>query len=515
MKILYVIRDMSFIEPLGIMFLSALAKQDGHSSSLGIINEEDVLEKVTREQPDVICMSVMSVASDLFPKLARDIKDRHPDVFIIVGGPQVTFECDAARRWCVDAAVQGEGDWAFRDLIRAIDTGEPWDAIPNVNTKTASNPMRRLVEPLDQLPHPDRELVYFPGGHLRDMNVKSFMSSRGCAYRCTYCFNSKFNELYSGNGTAVRRFSVDYMIEEIERVKTDYGLTFVRLGDDVFAYKVDDWLLQFAEQYRRRIGVPFYCLIRPNLLKGDLVRVLRKAGCHSISMSIEAGSERLRREVLLRKMTDEVITSAVKNVHDAGIHIYANAMVGLPNTSIADDIETVELAARCRVSYPSFTVFTPFRGTVLGEKCFKEGLIEGKYPEHTTDRSILNCFTEKGKNVQKNLVHLGIYAVRFPFLKRAILDHLIYLKPNPLFFFAWYLMKNYVSAKYIWPIQASIGTKIRLALRALSFELSGRFTLRSLAHKFNPRRLFPRVITDQRSAFTYPRSIFQDTALPS
>ncbi len=513
MKILYVVRDMSFIEPLGIMFLSAIGKQDGHLSSLGIINEENVLEKVTRERPDVVCMSVMSVDSDAFQKLARDIKDRHPDIFIVVGGSHVTFECDVARHWCVDAAIQGEGDWAFRDLLRALDAHEPWDTIPNVNTKTASNPMRRLIEPLDQLPHPDRELIYFPGGHLRDLNVKSFMSSRGCAYRCTYCFNSKFNEMYSGNGTPVRRFSVDYMIEEIERVKTDYGLTFVRLGDDVFAYKVDNWLLEFAEKYRSRIGVPFYCLVRPDLLKPELVKVLRAGGCHSISMSIEAGSERLRREVLLRKMTDEVITDAVRNVHDAGIHIYANAMVGLPNTGIADDIETVELAAKCRVSYPSFTVFTPFRGTTLGEKCFKEGLIDGGYPEHTTDCSILNCFTEKEKNVQMNLVHLGIYAVRFPFLKRVILNRLIYAKPNPLYFFAWYLMKNYVSAKYIWPIQASVGTKVRLALRALSFELSGRLNLRAIVRKLKPGASFPRVITDQRSVFTRPGSIFQDAAL--
>lgn len=514
MRILYVVRDMSFIEPLGIMFLSAISRQEGHTSSLGIINEEDVLQKVTRERPDMVCMSVMSVDSAVFQQLARDIKDRHPDIFVTVGGSHVTFECSVARTWAVDAVVQGEGDWAFRDLIRAVDARESVASIANVNTLDSANEMRRLIEPLDQLPHPDRELVYFPGGHLRDLNVKSFMSSRGCAYRCTYCFNSKYNEMYSGNGTPVRRFSVDYMVEEIERVKADFGLTFVRLGDDVFAYKVDDWLLEFAEKYQRRIDLPFYCLVRPDLLKPPLVRVLKQAGCHSLSMSIEAGSEKLRREVLLRKMTDDVILNAVKNTHGAGIHIYANAMVGLPNTTIADDVETVELAAQCRVSYPSFTVFTPFAGTTLGEKCFKQGLIDGGYPEHTTDRSILNGFDEKEKNAQVNLVHLGIYAVRFPFLKRAILTRLIYVKPNPVFFFAWYLLKNYVSAKHIWPIKASVWQKMRLAMRALSFELSGRLSVARLlgfAKKASP----PRVITDQKPVLLRPSPIFQDSAVLS
>ncbi len=517
MKILYVVRDMSFIEPLGVMFLSAIGKQQGHESALLILNEEDAMTRIRRERPDMICMSVMSVDADVFERLCRRIKDRFPDIFLCVGGPHVTFECDAVRRWAVDAVVQGEGDLAFRDLLRAVDAGRSVEDIPNVHTRARRNPMRRLIEPLDQLPHPDRELVYFPGGHLRDLNVKSFMTSRGCAYRCTYCFNSKYNEMYSKNGRPVRRFSVDYMIEEIARVRTDYGCDFVRLGDDVFAYRVDDWLLEFADKYRRRIGLPFYCLIRPNLLKPDLVRVLKEAGCHSISMSIEAGSRRLRREVLLRDMTDEVIFDAVRHVHEAGIHIYANAMLGLPHTTIEDDIETVAFTARCKVAYPSFTVFTPFKGTTLGEKCFRDGLIDGDYPEHTTDRSILNCFTEREKDAQMNLVHLGIWACKFPFLQNAIFRRLIYMKPNPVFFFLWYLMKNYVSARYIWPIRAGIGKKLRLAVRALRFELAGRLNLRSLLGLDLPKKRVrpPRVIADQRPDHLRPSPLFQEEMLPA
>lgn len=53
MNILYAIRDMSFIEPLGIMFLSAIGKREGHQSSLAIINEEDVLAKIERQRPNL------------------------------------------------------------------------------------------------------------------------------------------------------------------------------------------------------------------------------------------------------------------------------------------------------------------------------------------------------------------------------------------------------------------------------------------------------------------------------
>ena len=346
------------------------------------------------------------------------------------------------------------------------------------------------------------------------MNVKTFMASRGCAYRCTYCFNSQYNEMYSGKGRPVRRFSVDFMIEEIERVKRDYGATFLRFGDDVFAYQVDAWLEEFADKYPRKIGLPFYCLIRPNLLKTELVSTLRRAGCHSVMSAIEAGKEHLRREILLRDMSDEVIIDSFERLHAVGIHVFGNGMVGLPNTTIDDDIATVELMAKCKPTLPSLTVLTPFRGTTIGDKCFRENLIEGGYPDHTTDRSILNCFTEKEKSIQVNIVHLVALAVRFPFLKNLILKRLIYLRPNPLFFFIWYLMKNRLGSKYIFPVQAGLGKKISLAIRALRFELSSRPSFRRLIGK-RRRGSKPEVVGEQQRAPGRSGSIFKETpAIP-
>ena len=75
MRILYVIRDMSFIEPLGIMFLSAIGKRDGHTGSLAIINEEDVLAKIETDRPDLVCMSIMSVDGDVFKQLAIGLRN--------------------------------------------------------------------------------------------------------------------------------------------------------------------------------------------------------------------------------------------------------------------------------------------------------------------------------------------------------------------------------------------------------------------------------------------------------
>ena len=89
------------------------------------------------------------------------------------------------------------------------------------------------------------------------------------------------------------------------------------------------------------------------------------------------------------------------------------------------------------------------------------------------------------------------------------------MKPNSVFFFIWYIMKNWVSAKYIFPIQAGPITKLRLAWRALSYELSGRLSLRRLLGLTRKRKAPPRVITDQKSVFNRPGRIFQESVMVS
>jgi len=75
---------------------------------------------------------------------------------------------------------------------------------------------RRTV--LDDLPFYDRELVYRKT-HLERFPLRSFMSSRGCPYQCTYCFEPKFNVMYAGKGPIFNRYSVARLCAELKELK--------------------------------------------------------------------------------------------------------------------------------------------------------------------------------------------------------------------------------------------------------------------------------------------------------
>ncbi len=471
MKILYVVNDMTHVEPLGVMQLSGISKQYGHKSVLGIAKEQDIIELIQKEEPGLVAVSALSTDANALKPIIDDIKVKFPSLTVIIGGPFPTFEPDMIDDWNVDAAVAGEGDLVFMDFLKAFEKGKDFSSIPNILTKKKKNALRPLIHDLDSLPYQDRELVYTEDRHLKYLNIKSFMASRGCAYSCAYCFNSAYNSKYKGKGKIVRRYSVDRIIDEIARVKKNYVMDFVRFGDDVFCYSLDSWLEEFSKKYRKKINLPFYCLLRPNLVSQDLINVLREAGLHSVSMSIEAGNEKLRKIVLNRDITNERLIKAFDMVHEAGVYTFVNSMIGLPNATIENELETLELNIRCKPSYPSSTIFTPFPGTRLGDKCFNEGLVSEDIPESTFTCSILNCFSKKEKKIQMNLLHLGLLAVRFPWLKKFIIKLIFYCPKNFLFFLIWYTVRNYLGSKYIWPIRIKLKHKIKLAFRVLKFEL--------------------------------------------
>lgn len=473
MKILYVVKDMSYIELHGIMQLSALSKERGHKSCLGIINEHDILRLIEKDKPDIVAFSVLTLDASSFESLARDIKNKHKNLTIVAGGPHSTFNPEIIDNWEVDAIVCGEGDDAFVDFLKAAEGGYDYSDIKNLQTKEQKNPLRPLIDNLDRLPFPDRELVYFKGGHLLNLNVRTFMTSRGCAYRCTYCFNNKYNMLYLSKGKIFRRRSVDYVIEEILKVKEKYPFNFVRFGDDNFVYELDRWIEEFSVKYKKMVNLPFYCLIRPNLINNKLVRLLRSTGCYSIGMSIESGSESIREKILKRGMTDEDLIRAFDIVHRNGIHAFANSMVGIPFATVSDEIKSVELAIKCKPAYPNFTIFTPFPGVELSDLAYKNNLVNDDLPQRTTDRSVLNCFTNKEKDIQENIVTLGPLMVRFPSLKPLILNFLINLPPNSLFRYIWIINKGYLGSKYIWPIKMDFLLKIKIFIKSFLFEMPG------------------------------------------
>jgi len=436
MKILLVIHNLGYADHIALAYLSAIARQSNHSVFFCSLDSSDLSNTVREIKPDVVGYSVNIFGYRKIVEAHRQAKKIHNFVSIM-GGPHPTFSPETFPESGMDAYCLGEGEYAFRDFLARVERGEPFDDVENLVTHNARNPVRPLIRNLDELPPSDRDLV-LGNSYLKHTPKKTFYATRGCPFKCAYCCNNYYHELYKGKGPIVRRFSVERIIREIEDVKKKYTMDFVKFGDDLFAIKADDWLKEFAEKYSKRIKVPFNCYLRFDTVTDDLLKLLKKAGCFSVHLSLDSTSEYVREKILLRQMRKVDVVDKLRKIRGYGINTWVNYMLAVPGSSLQDDLDTIALSKKAKVTYPSYSTTVPMNGTALYSYCVERGYIDAaSYTGDMTgcsEKSTLLCFTEKEKNIRYNIYLLGALIAKLPrpFDKMAVWLIKI-IPPNRLF----------------------------------------------------------------------------------
>lgn len=424
------------------MSLSAVLKQAGHDVGLTVASIEDPIAYAVQYRPDILGYSVMTGSQRGYFELNRRIRgvldpqyisEGRPLPLSVFGGPHPTFFPEMIAEPGVDGVCIGEGEGAIVDLANALDDSSAprkgalgrFD-IPNwwfkVNGEIFKNPVRPLIQDLSSLPHGDRELIYGKHRGLATSRIKHFMSSRGCPYNCTYCFNHAYYEIYRGLRRGYQR-KVDDVIAEVNEVRARWPLEQVVFLDDIFIIH-NEWLEELADKWPRLVGLPFFCNVRANLLVKEprKVELLKRAGCHTVSMGIETANDRIRVEMLKRRMTREEIIQAGRMVRAAGMHITGSNILALPTSTLQDDLDTMHLNTEAQVSYAYALLFQPYPGTELGKFTQDSGLMAGTFDdigEIAWDHSIL-AFEEEDKRAREHLQRLFALGVEWPWLEPFI-----------------------------------------------------------------------------------------------
>ncbi len=396
LRIAFVIDRIGAIDLLSVPTVAALTRAAGHEAALfeyGRHPQRTTADLATF-RPDVIAYSIASNEAGRYLAINRALKNALP-FFSVFGGAHPTFVPSFIEEDGVDALCRGEGDISFPQMLDAFGSdamyGTPNFCFKRPGGETIANPMVDLISDLDAFPFPARDLVYAKSYFMANNPIKAFMAGRGCPFSCAYCFNSAYNRLYRGKGRVVRAKSVSHLLEEIRDVAQRYPLSFVRFHDDVFGLD-PEWLDEFAARFPKEIGTPFSCYVHPHMAKEAYVRSLKAAGCHAVCTAIECGNERLRNEVLGRRVSNEEIVAACARFKEAGIRLFSFNMLGLPGETEEDMFETIRLNRRIGVDFADASIFQPFPGTPAHAYCLEHGYIaegEGQF-ENIYSESILS-----------------------------------------------------------------------------------------------------------------------------
>jgi len=254
----------------GVVFISAVLKKHGHETKLINLNEkldklpdDNEIQRIIEEyNPKLIGFSAVTTQYQHALKTAKFIKS-FCDIPIVCGGVHSTMVPEeVVEEECFNYVCVGEGEEAVLELADKIEQRADTTRIGNIwtknNGKVISNNVRALPK-LTDLPRKDYEIFDFQkmidaeGGWVR------MMTSRGCPFKCTYCFNHAIVERYkdeTGSSTKdlnyIRRHSVDDIIDEIEYLLNKYNnITTFIFDDDVFTSS-KTYLKEFCEKYQGR-----------------------------------------------------------------------------------------------------------------------------------------------------------------------------------------------------------------------------------------------------------------------
>jgi radical SAM superfamily enzyme YgiQ (UPF0313 family) len=375
MKVLLVVKSKA-IETLGVMYLSAVVKKAGHECRIVEIGVAEAIAAFWL--PDMIGYSVMTGDQELVKGLNISICGRWPAgkrlPLRIVGGPHPTFFPDDFRDNEIVSYPVLAGEPQFNEIIRG--EAETWFSLD-----LGGQPFPDI----DSIPWPDR--TDFP-----DRPIRDFIASRGCVGKCAYCFNDQWAKLFP-EIPRIRIRNPEDVVNEVASVRPQFAY----FQDSCFGIW-SDWMKEFSRIYAEKCRIPYLCHLRPGQVNTEMVGLLRESCCVSVKMALETASNRLRALIGRQNMTVGEIADAAALLKEAGIALCLQSMIGLPDSDIEDDLETLALNIRCQPAYAWVSIFQPYPGTALGRFCQENDWYDGDYSEigdNFFDQSVLNFSDER------------------------------------------------------------------------------------------------------------------------
>ncbi len=414
----------------GLASLSAVLERAGHATRLVNFNEnlppvptrEDLVAIVREWQPGAIGFSCLTQQYPAALELATYLRaaaraeglELPP---LIVGGIHPTMvprEVMADGVW--DHVGVGECEDALLELVTRIERGERPDDLCNFHSWKGgvrpaaadhspvadglwnSNPVGEFPS-LETLPMPNYALFDTARITAQKHGWFGLLTSRGCPYRCTYCLNHKIIDRYRAElGRPVPKLNffrfrpIALILDEIRHVLAAYpGIGTFILDDDLFTQNAEH-ALAFCAAYRDSgIGVPFVVNSHVKQLDPRVAAALAEAGCKILKLGIEAGSPRVRKEVLKRNMSDADIFETVRGAELHGLHTSGFVMVGLPGETREERLATVDLLARSGIGRFRTSIFYPFPGTESYRLSLEGGYLDASKAASLTSFTESSC----------------------------------------------------------------------------------------------------------------------------
>ena len=342
------------------------------------LSQKELANQIAEYKPDIVGLTVlMDQYAQVAPITTKIVKNISKNIITVLGGVYAMANPERAMKdENLDYVVRGEGEYVFKQLIGfysgACDLPERGICFRKKGTgKLENRGHAEFIKNLDDLPKPAYHLIdflsYYNKPSIRNSieRPKNFpyvriITSRGCPEKCSFC------QVPSLQGSFFRHRSPDHVCDEIEWLKKEYGIKEIIFDDDNLLTNTRRAKQLFKRMIERGLTMPWwYSSVAVFRLDEEMIDLMIESGLQNMNIAIEAGSERVTRDIVLKPLNYEHAKKMVTYARKKGLFVAANFIIGFPTETWQEIRQTIKLAEELDLDYAKIFIAIPLRNTEM------------------------------------------------------------------------------------------------------------------------------------------------------
>jgi len=285
---------------------------------------------------------------------------------VILCGADATDHYSTYLENGADYCLLGEGEETLIELLNQLSAKKEAGQVIGLASHNTLRPSRRPdITDLDKLPFPAWDLVDVEKYRAIWLDRHGYFSmnmvtTRGCPYHCNWCAKPIWGQRYNSR-------SPENVAAEMKWLQENFAPDHIWFADDILGLK-PNWIEKFAGLlHETNAVIPFKCLQRADLVNEKTARALAKAGCKTVWLGAESGSQKIL-DAMDKGDKVEDIYRAAKLLRVNGIEVGFFLQFGYPGETWDDVQMTLKMVRECAPDDIGISVSYPLPGTKFFER---------------------------------------------------------------------------------------------------------------------------------------------------